>query len=171
MRLLLQRVHEGAVHVDNTCIASIQQGLVVLVGFGQADTAHMPQSPLWKNMIEKLMYLRIFPGNTPDKEHKFHCNIQETEGEILLVSQFTLYANCAQGRRPGFQDAAAPSLAEALFLQFIKDVDAYLPSRVHSGIFGANMDVQLTNWGPVTILLDSEEMFPALHQTLSAEKH
>ncbi len=160
MRLIIQRVLNAAVHVDNICVASIQKGFMVLVGFGQEDTASLPQDLLWQNMLDKMLHLRVFPGKTPDKAHKFHCTLEEAEGEILLVPQFTLYADCKSGRRPGFQLAAPPHIASTLFSTWVQSVDARMPSQVQCGVFGAHMDVSLTNWGPVTIILDSKELFP-----------
>ncbi len=165
MRLLVQRVRAASVVVDDSPVASIQEGLLVLVGFGKADNADLPQTKIWKSCIDKLVHLRIFPGDTPETEHKFQRDVCDFGGEILLVSQFTLFAQCKQGRRPDFLQATAPDIAEALFTKFIKDVDAHLPSRVSSGIFAAQMDVSLTNWGPVTIMLDSEELFPQHYMT------
>ncbi len=166
MRLLVQRVHKASVHVDAVEVASINAGLLVLVGFGEKDTAHMPGSKLWTACIDKLLHLRIFPGDTEQTAHKFQRDILDFHGEILLVSQFTLFAHCKNGRRPDFQKAAPPAMAAQLFDQWVQDIDAKLPSRVHSGIFGAMMDVSLTNWGPVTLMLDSEELFPQLHEAL-----
>ncbi len=162
MRLFVQRVHKASVTVEGSLVSSIGPGLLVLVGFGQEDGEALPQSKLWTACIEKLVHLRIFPGDTEATAHKFQRDVLDFGGEILLVSQFTLYAACKNGRRPDFQQAAAPALATQLFAQLIHDVDAYLPSRVHSGIFGAHMDVELNNWGPVSLMLDSKELFPAL---------
>lgn len=164
MRLLVQRVHEASVSVDGTTVASIGTGLLAFVGFGRMDTMTLPQSRIWEGMRDKLLHSRIFPGDTPDKADKLHRDVMDIGGEVLLVSQFTLYADCRQGRRPGFQLAAPPPLAEGLFKQFTDAVDARFPHRVRSGIFGANMNVGLTNWGPVTLLLDSEELFPTVNQ-------
>ncbi len=162
MRFLLQRVKHASVSVDDTTIAAIDHGLLVLVGFGGKDSATLPQSKLWSSMIEKLLHLRIFPGNTSETQHKFQQDVCDFGGKILLVSQFTLYANCKQGRRPDFLQSTPPQVAEALFTQLVQDIDARLPLRVSSGIFAAHMDIQLCNWGPVTIVLDSEELFPKL---------
>ncbi len=159
MRLLVQRVHNASVRVDDALVASIEKGLLVLVGFGNEDSATLPQEKAWKGCIDKLLHLRIFPGNTPETEHKFQTDVQDFGGEILLVSQFTLYAQCRQGRRPDFLQATKPAVAQELFAQFVHDVEKCLPSRVCAGNFGALMDVALTNWGPVTIMLDSDELF------------
>ncbi len=153
MRLLLQRVREGRVAIEGKTVASIGTGLVVLVGFGPDDTAALRGSRVWTTLIEKMIGLRIFP----DEEGKMNRGIEDFGGEVVLVSQFTLYADCKKGRRPSFHLSAAPAVAEPLFRQFIEDVDARLPGRVRHGVFAADMDVSLTNWGPVTILLDSAD--------------
>ncbi len=162
MRLLVQRVHEASVTVQGHQVGAIKAGLLVFVGFGDTDTIDLPQSKAWAACIDKLLHLRIFPGDTEETAHKFKRHVQEIEGEILVVSQFTLFASCKNGRRPDFQAATAPDVAKELFTRFVQDIDAHLPSRVYSGIFGANMDVHLINWGPVTLMLDSEELFPSV---------
>ena len=153
MRLLLQRVREGRVDVGGKTVASIGVGLVVLVGFGQDDTPDLGESRVWNTLIEKMVGLRIFP----DEAGKMNRGIEDCGGEVLLVSQFTLYADCRKGRRPSFHLSANPAVAEPLFRQFVEAVDARLPGRVHHGIFAADMDVTLTNWGPVTVFLDSTD--------------
>lgn len=153
MRLLLQRVREGRVAISGQCVAAIGKGLVVLVGFGPADKPELRGSKLWHTLIEKMVGLRIFP----DDEGKMNKGIEEAGGEILLVSQFTLYADSRKGRRPSFHLSAPPAVAEPLFQHFVEDMRSRLPGRVQQGVFAADMDVSLTNWGPVTILLDSAD--------------
>lgn len=153
MRLLLQRVREGRVTIDGQEVASIGTGLVVLVGFGPEDKLEFRGSKLWNTLIEKMIGLRIFS----DDEGKMNRGIEEAGGEILLVSQFTLYADSRKGRRPSFHLSAPPSVAEPLFQFFVEDVQSRLPGRVQQGVFAADMDISLTNWGPVTILLDSAD--------------
>lgn len=153
MRLLLQRVREGRVTIDGQDVASIGTGLVVLVGFGPEDKLEFRGSKLWNTLIEKMIGLRIFS----DDEGKMNRGIEEAGGEILLVSQFTLYADSRKGRRPSFHLSAPPSVAEPLFQFFVEDVQSRLPGRVQQGVFAADMDISLTNWGPVTILLDSAD--------------
>ena len=166
MRLLVQRVREASVRVDGQCVAEIGPGLLTLVGFGRKDGPDLqsgpggPHSRVWSGMVDKLVHTRIFPGAAPGKEDKMDRDVADFGGQILLVSQFTLYADCRSGRRPGFQDSAPPEVARPLFDRLIGDVDARLPLRVASGIFGALMEVRLVNWGPVTLMLDSEELFP-----------
>ncbi len=153
MRLLLQRVREGRVSIEGKTVASIGTGLVVLVGFGPDDTAALRESGVWSTLIEKMIGLRIFP----DEEGKMNRSMEAFGGEIMLVSQFTLYADCKKGRRPSFHLSADPAVAEPLFRRLIADVGARLPGRVQHGVFAADMDVSLTNWGPVTVLLDSAD--------------
>ncbi len=164
MRLLLQRALKGQVTCYDgdaiTHTASIGQGLVVLVGFGQSDTLDMVHTAPWKGMIEKMLALRIFP----DDKGKMNLSLtdilptQDTNG-LLLVSQFTLHADCRKGRRPSFQQAAAPDVAKQLFDALISDLQQLIGTRLQNGIFGASMHVDFVNWGPVTIMLDSEDLY------------
>ncbi len=155
MKLLLQRVLEAGVRVEGRDVARIGPGLMILVGFGVEDGPDLPKSGTWPAMLKKALELRIFP----DQDGKLNKSITEhgpDGGEILLVSQFTLYADCRKGRRPSFHFAAPPDVASSLFDRFARDMDALVPGKVHTGIFGAEMDVWLTNWGPVTISLSSD---------------
>ena len=104
-------------------------------------------------MVEKLPRLRVFP----DEAGKMNRSLEDTGGEVLLVSQFTLYADCRKGLRPSFSRAAEPGLARELFEKLRADLDALLPGRVRTGVFGADMDVSLVNQGPVTLMLDSAD--------------
>lgn len=149
MRFLVQRVHSAHVDIDGTTIARIGQGLLVLVGIGQADL--LPGDIVHK-LVDKLLGLRIFP----DADGKMNRDVVAGGGEILLVSQFTLYADCRKGRRPSFHLAAAPEQALPIFEDVVRTLQTCLPGKVQTGHFGADMDVHLVNWGPVTILLDSE---------------
>lgn len=164
MRLLLQRVRKAAVHVNGAPVAAIGSGLLALVGFGTMDDADLPERPIWEHMLRKMLSLRIFP----DEYGKMNRTLEAcgpapapesggSGGELLLVPQFTLYADCRKGRRPSFQNAAPPATAAVLFSQWLRQCEIRLPGRTHAGIFGADMDVSLVNWGPVTILLDSED--------------
>jgi D-tyrosyl-tRNA(Tyr) deacylase len=149
MRLLIQRVKESGVVVDGQQVAKIGTGLLVFVGFGQQDTqADFPKA------IKKVLELRIFP----DESGRFHFSAQDVAAEILLVSQFTLYANTNKGRRPDFFSALAPQAAEGLYEQFCQAFKEQLGHRVQSGIFGAMMEVHLINDGPVTIFLTEEDL-------------
>jgi D-tyrosyl-tRNA(Tyr) deacylase len=152
MRLLIQRVRSATVSIRNAEspfaedeYSRISAGLLVFIGIHQNDTS---ESIPW--LAKKLVELRIFE----DDAHKMNLSALDTNAELLLVSQFTLYADCRRGRRPDFIDAAAPAVAERLYTEFINEVrKSGLP--VATGIFGAEMQISLINDGPVTIILDS----------------
>ena len=152
MRILLQRVHQAAVDVGEQRVGEIGPGLLALVGIGQND-----DSNILAPMAGKMLNLRIFPSEDKTQESGFHRSVLETGGGILAVPQFTLYASCRKGRRPGFSQAAAPDMASEIFEQFVDELRKY-PNPVQTGTFGAMMDVSLQNFGPVTIWLDSEEI-------------
>ena len=147
MRALLQRVSRASVTVDGKVVGQIGQGLLVLLGVGRDDSEIQV-----KALGDKIVYLRIFG----DDEGKMNRSLLDIGGEVLVVSQFTLYADTRRGRRPSFTDAAPPSIAEPLVERF-KDAIAAYGLTVADGIFGAYMQVELLNDGPVTIWLDSEE--------------
>ena len=153
MRLLIQRVAGASVEVSGTRVASIPMGFLVLAGFGPGDGPQAPESSWWRAMVEKLPKLRVFA----DEAGKMNLGLSEAGGEVLLVSQFTLYADCRKGLRPSFSTAAPPEVARALFDRLCSDMEALLPGRVRRGVFGADMSVALTNSGPVTIMLDSRD--------------
>ena len=145
MIVVLQRVVQAAVHVDGECVASIDQGLLALVGIATDDGAGDIE---W--MARKVAELRIFE----DQEGKMNLSVRDVGGAVLAVSQFTLLADCRKGRRPNFMKAARPEEAEPLFEQFV----AFLRGEgipVQTGRFGARMRVSLVNDGPVTIVLES----------------
>jgi len=148
MRALLQRVSRASVTVDEQGVGQIGQGLLVLPGVGQDDSEVQV-----KTLADKIAHLRIFG----DDEGKMNRSLLDIGGEVLVISQFTLYANTRRGRRPSFTDAAPPALAEPLVERF-KDALASFGLPVASGIFGAYMTIDLRNEGPVTVLLDSEEL-------------
>ncbi|WP_462325507.1 D-aminoacyl-tRNA deacylase [Desulfoplanes sp.] len=160
MRAVIQRVRRAQVCVDGCEVGAIGKGMVVLLGFGGDDGPGLVGSPAWKGIVGKIANLRIFPG---DKGH-FDSSLLEAGGGVLLVSQFTLYAECKKGRRPSFSHALPPGLAEPLFNRFAEDLAGLCP-EVATGVFGAEMDVQLCNWGPVTLVLDSRDLFPGGNQT------
>lgn len=158
MRILAQRVKEASVTVDGRLAAAINAGIMALVAFGREDGPQFRSSAAFSGMARKLAGLRIFPGQG-EMAHKFHASIEEFGGELLLVPQFTLYADCRKGRRPSFCAAGDPVWAKAMFSDFVQMVDETYAVSVSSGIFGADMDVRLCNWGPVTIYLDSSDLF------------
>ena len=153
MRLLLQRVTGASVDVAGERVASVGAGFLVLAGFGPDDGPGAPGSVWWKAMVEKLPKLRVFP----DEAGKMNLSLAESGGGVLVVSQFTLYADCRKGLRPSFSKAAAPETAQTLYERLCEDLAALLPGRVQRGVFGADMAVTLTNSGPVTIMLDSRD--------------
>lgn len=156
MRLLLQRVLSARVSVGGEVRASIDKGLCILAGFGAADAADLPGSKPWDQLIHKAVSLRIFP----DDAGKMNKSLADHGGDVLLVSQFTLYADCRKGLRPSFTDAAPPEVARALFERLALDMDAACPGQVSTGVFQEEMVVGIENWGPVTVMLDSD-MFGA----------
>lgn len=149
MRAVVQRVTEASVAVDGAIIGAIRGGLVVLLGVEGGDTAEDG-----RYLADKIHGLRIFR----DDEGKFNRSIEETGGEVLLISQFTLHGDCRKGRRPSFVAAARPEHAEPLYLGVAKLLRAR-GVGVALGSFGADMQVQLVNDGPVTLLLDSRKAF------------
>lgn len=146
MRLLIQRVSKANIKVNKSFVAEINRGLLVFLGVHQDDLgSEIP----W--LLNKLLNLRIFE----DDQGKMNRSVREVDGEVLVVSQFTLYANCEKGRRPDFLASADPSKAQKFYNQFIQDLRAIWP-KVESGVFAANMQIELVNDGPVTIILDSK---------------
>src|SRR5712692_2624657 len=148
MRALIQRVSRASVTVDENVVGEIGRGLLVLLGVGQADGEAQV-----KTLADKIVHLRIFE----DDEGKMNRSILEVGGQVLVVSQFTLYADVRRGRRPSFTNAAPPSLAEPLVKRFKLAIAAH-GLIVADGIFGAYMEVELINTGHVTIWMDSEEL-------------
>lgn len=149
MRAVVQRVLRGSVTVGDELMGEIGPGLVVFLGIGQGDGIEDI-----KYLTEKIVHLRIFE----DLEEKMNLSLLDTGGEILIISQFTLYGDCRRGRRPSFSTAAAPCEAEKLYDDFLSEMKKY-DLEVKSGKFQAMMDVDLVNTGPVTILLDSKRNF------------
>ncbi len=153
MRLLLQRVSRAAVDIGGVRVGEIGQGLLVLAGFGRLDGPDLPATRAWRTLCDKILDLRIFP----DAAGKLNLSLRETAGGLLLVSQFTLYADTRRGRRPGFTDAAPPDVARALYERLAAELAASAPGAFAQGVFGAEMLLDFVNWGPVTILLDSAD--------------
>ena len=147
MRLLIQRVKESAVTVSGSTTGSIRSGLLVFIGISREDTKAEADY-----MLDKLLGLRIFP----DETGRMNRNVGEFRGSLLLVSQFTLYADCRKGRRPSFDRAAPAEQAQSLYEYFVESAKrGNVP--VETGVFQASMEVRLINDGPVTILLDSDD--------------
>ena len=145
MKALIQRVKSAQVRVDSEIIGEIGVGWLVLLGVARGDSGVETMK-----LVDKITGLRLFP----DAEGRFNLSVLDVSGSILVVSQFTLYADCSRGRRPSFTDAAEPEKANQLYEQFIGELRMKnLP--VATGRFGADMEVSLVNDGPVTILLDS----------------
>jgi len=147
MKVVIQRSKAASVTVDNQMIGSIEHGLVLLVGIGPQDTE---SDVSW--MAEKVTGLRIFE----DETGKMNLSVRETNGQILSISQFTLYGDCRKGRRPSFTGAAKPDHAEALYDRFNRLLQD-MGLQVATGRFGAMMEVELINSGPVTLIVDSKE--------------
>lgn len=145
MRLVIQRVREARVEVDDHATGSIAAGLLVLLAVAKTDTEADADY-----LVEKLLGLRIFP----DDAGKMNCSIVETGGGLLIISNFTLYGDCSKGRRPSFDQSAAPELARSLYEYFVEKLRTrQVP--VETGIFQASMSVHLVNDGPVTLICDS----------------
>lgn len=144
MRIVLQRVSRARVTVEGRVTGEIGRGLLLLAGFTDADTE---ETLAW--MAEKVVGLRIFP----DDEGKMNRSVEEADGAVLVVSQFTLYGDARKGRRPSFVDAARPEIAIPLYERFVALLRA-AGRRVETGEFGAMMDVELVNDGPVTLILE-----------------
>ena len=146
MRLVIQRVLHAEVQVDGNTIGKIGKGLLVFVGAGQDDTKEIADK-----YLRKLLGLRIFE----DENGKTNLSLNDVDGELLIVSQFTLYANCKKGNRPSFIEAGEPHMAEALYEYMIEDAKKSVPVVEH-GDFGADMKVSLLNDGPFTVILDEK---------------
>jgi D-tyrosyl-tRNA(Tyr) deacylase len=146
MRLVIQRVRSAQVTVEAQVTGQIGPGLLVLAGFAPTDTT---TALVW--MCRKLVQLRIFG----DENGQMNRSVQDVDGQVLVVSQFTLLADARKGNRPSYIGAAPPPIAEPLYEQFVAMVAAELGQPVPTGIFGADMQVSLINDGPVTIVLDS----------------
>ncbi len=147
MRFVIQRVTEASVTIDNTTHSSIAQGFVVLVGIEELDTT---EDVIW--LCSKLISLRIFS----DSEGKMNLSLQDIKGDVLLVSQFTLFASTKKGNRPSFIKSAKPDVAIPLYEYCTSQLSSILQKPIKTGIFGADMKVSLINDGPVTILMDSK---------------
>ena len=148
MRLLIQRVNYAQVAVDGNICGKIGKGLLVFIGVGHEDTRQIADK-----YLKKLLGLRIFE----DENGKTNLSLADVKGQLLMISQFTLYADCKRGNRPGFTNAGAPDMANELYQYMIQEARKQIPV-VEEGIFGADMKVSLENDGPFTIILDESIM-------------
>ena len=149
MRLVVQKVSQSSVKIEGEFVGAIDKGYMVLVGITNGD-----DELLVEKMVDKLVNLRIFE----DENDKLNLSLLDVGGSVLSISQFTLYANCKKGRRPSFIDAAKPDISSPLYDFFNKKLEEK-GINVERGVFGAMMEVSLINDGPVTIILDSNELF------------
>lgn len=144
MKVLIQRVKRASVTIDNKLYSKIDKGILALLGIEKSDTIEQVQK-----MAKKLSGLRIFP----DENDKMNRSILDIHGEMLIVSQFTLCGDCKKGTRPSFDKSAAPDIANKLYENFVKEIQNY-GIKTETGVFGAMMDVELINDGPVTFMLE-----------------
>lgn len=149
MKFVIQRVTEASVSVNQNTVGAIQKGLLILVGISDSDTKETAD-----RMLKKALNLRIFN----DANDKINLSLKDVNGELLIISQFTLYADCKKGNRPSFFDAGKPDYANTLYQYILTEAAKFCP-KVESGEFGAEMKVSLLNDGPFTIVLDSKELF------------
>ncbi len=145
MKLVVQRVKKSNLKIKNKLYSSINAGMVILIGISKNDNYEMA-----KELANKIIKLRIFN----DDKGKMNKNIMEIKGEVLVISQFTLYADTNKGNRPSFINAAKPELAISLYNRFIDELQKLISSKVRTGKFGADMMIELINDGPVTIILE-----------------
>ncbi len=148
MRAVITRVLSASVTIDGKCVSKINKGFLILLGVHTSDTEEQA-----KKIADKICGLRIFE----DENGKTNLSLDSVGGELLLISQFTLYADCKHGNRPGFTDAGAPDMAKALYEYIIEECKKSVPV-VQQGEFGADMKVSLINDGPFTIILDSDKL-------------
>lgn len=148
MRTVVQKVSKASVSVENKIVSSIESGLLVLVGIEDTDT---DQDIDW--LVKKIVNLRIFD----DKEGVMNLSVQDVKGDLIIVSQFTLHASTKKGNRPSYIRASKPDFAVPMYEKFIQKTEEILGKKVGTGVFGAMMDVELINDGPVTIIIDSKQ--------------
>lgn len=148
MKFVIQRVTQARVEIDGKIAGEIGKGFLVLIGVANTDTVEIADK-----MVKKMCGLRIFE----DEQGKTNLSLADVEGQLLLVSQFTLYANCKKGNRPSFIDAGGPQMASEMYDYIIAEAKKYVPI-VEQGEFGADMKVSLLNDGPFTIVLDSDQL-------------
>ena len=148
MKFVIQRVTKASVTVDSKTVGEINKGFMVLIGVSNEDTKEVADK-----LVKKMLGLRIFE----DENGKTNLSLEDVGGELLLISQFTLYADCKKGNRPSFTNAGAPDMANALYEYIIAECEK-AGKKVEKGIFGADMKVELLNEGPFTIVLDSRDL-------------
>ena len=149
MRAVVQRVLGAELKVDGSLISKIDKGLVVFLGVSEDDTnEHIP----W--LANKISGLRIFD----DENGKLNLSVKDIDGEILVVSNFTLYGNVVKGFRPSFIKAMRPEMANLVYEEFLFEIDKYFPGRIKRGIFGADMKISQINDGPITIIIDTKDI-------------
>lgn len=146
MKFIVQRVNKSQVEVEEKIVGKIDKGFMVLIGITHNDTKEIADF-----LVRKLINLRVFE----DENGKMNLSLKEVQGSLLLISQFTLYADCTSGNRPSFTNAAKPEFANELYEYIIEECKKQIPN-VQTGIFGADMQVSLVNDGPVTIILEKE---------------
>ena len=147
MKIVLQRVSQASVTVDSKIVADIQKGLLVLVGIEDADNQ---EDIDW--LVGKIIKMRIFG----DENDVMNCSVQDVDGDIIVVSQFTLHASTKKGNRPSYIKASKPEFAIPMYENFVQSLEKEFGKKIKTGIFGADMKVSLLNDGPVTILIDSK---------------
>jgi D-tyrosyl-tRNA(Tyr) deacylase len=147
MKVVLQRVSQASVTVDSKIVADIQRGLLVLIGIEDDD---LQEDIDW--LVGKIIKMRIFG----DENNVMNCSVQDVEGDIIVVSQFTLHASTKKGNRPSYIKASKPEFAIPMYENFVKSLEKEFNKKIQTGIFGADMKVSLLNDGPVTILIDSK---------------
>ena len=147
MKTVIQRVSEASVLIEQKIVAQINQGLLVLVGIEEADTL---EDITW--LVSKIVNLRIFP----DENEVMNLSVKDIDGEIIVVSQFTLHASTKKGNRPSYIKAAKPDIAIPMYEKFVQQLETELGKKIQTGQFGADMKVALINDGPVTISIDSK---------------
>ena len=149
MKFVIQRVKKASVEIDTKMYSEINRGFLVFVGISDNDTCEIADK-----MIQKMIGLRIFE----DENEKINLSLKDVDGDLLIVSQFTLYADCKKGNRPSFINAGKPDLAKSLYEYILNKAQELYCKQVYSGEFGADMKVSLINDGPFTIILDSNEI-------------
>ena len=149
MRVVIQRVREASVKINDEIVGEIQQGLLVLLGIEHVDSELDADY-----LIQKLIHLRIFG----DDEGKMNLSVSDISGDLLIVSQFTLFADTKKGNRPSFIRSARPEQARPLYDYFLSQLNKLFSGKIENGVFGANMQVELINDGPVTIIIDSKDL-------------